>query len=692
MPVTTHLVHSDAELRSTFNAAQDGDIIQLAAGAVFTGDKLQGRDFATGLTITSADPNNRAVFANTTLEFRDVSGVTLTGIDFLRDNLADARTGPGLVLRDTADITVRDVEFRNHIPTVAEGADPLADTTNRHDSIAGFGVGTAMRVMASSGTTIENVEIHDFRTAISLQTSDSVTLTDLDIHEVREGITLFDMDDTIIQNSHLHDFKPWWNGSSSRNDHPDMIQFWGLNSSSGVHDLTIQGNLFDQPAGWTQTIFGHLRHAGVGVTATGFQITDNIIINGHVNAIALGDVSDVVIDNNLMLSNDPDSANNIDFPRIILNRTANVTVTDNILPVYGPKGVVLLPTNGQQSRDITLDGNVLLPRDSSLPNNVGDILDMVRTSGTSGVTTVLIDAINDLLSGGGTSAPDTGTVPDPGTSVTPDPNPVLGASIHLEAGTVTTDQTNSNQWHSVIFDEAISDARVVMGPISYDGTDPAVTRVRNVTDTGFEFQIDEWDYRDGAHIAETISWIAASEGTYALEDGQTISVGRLIADDPSEALSLSGFNQSPAVFAQVTSDNDASTVTTRVSNVSAAGFSVQIQEQEGNTGAHLSETIDWFAIDYGAGTNWSSALASDINHTPTTVASGLAGDDFVFIAGMQTANGPDTAALRYDLTAAGTRIFVEEERSADFEVNHALEDVAFLALNSGSLALYDFLP
>jgi len=29
--------------------------------------------------------------------------------------------------------------------------------------------------------------------------------------------------------------------------------------------------------------------------------------------------------------------------------------------------------------------------------------------------------------------------------------------------------------------------------------DPMTMRVRNVTDTGFEWQIDEWDYLDGVH-------------------------------------------------------------------------------------------------------------------------------------------------------------------------------------------------
>jgi len=45
---------------------------------------------------------------------------------------------------------------------------------------------------------------------------------------------------------------------------------------------------------------------------------------------------------------------------------------------------------------------------------------------------------------------------------------------------------------------------VVMGPPTHEGWHPATVRVRNVTDTGFEFQIDEWDYLDGAHALEDV--------------------------------------------------------------------------------------------------------------------------------------------------------------------------------------------
>ena len=71
------------------------------------------------------------------------------------------------------------------------------------------------------------------------------------------------------------------------------------------------------------------------------------------------------------------------------------------------------------------------------------------------------------------------------------------------------------------------------------------------------------------------------------------------------ALGITGFAlviaSTTAVFAQVSSFNGSQTVTSRIDDVSANGFSVRMQEQENSNGRHNTETIDWMAIDYGTG-------------------------------------------------------------------------------------------
>jgi len=62
---------------------------------------------------------------------------------------------------------------------------------------------------------------------------------------------------------------------------------------------------------------------------------------------------------------------------------------------------------------------------------------------------------------------------------------------------------------------------VVAGPISLNGVKPAVVRIQNVDDSGFEMRIQEWDYLDGWHTIEKVSYLVMEEGNYTLEMGSS---------------------------------------------------------------------------------------------------------------------------------------------------------------------------
>jgi hypothetical protein len=70
-----------------------------------------------------------------------------------------------------------------------------------------------------------------------------------------------------------------------------------------------------------------------------------------------------------------------------------------------------------------------------------------------------------------------------------------------EYGMLSVVQTNALEWRAVSFQRPLADPVVVVGPLTYNGTDPAMARVRGVTPTGFEFKLDEWDYLDGATVS-----------------------------------------------------------------------------------------------------------------------------------------------------------------------------------------------
>lgn len=259
-----------------------------------------------------------------------------------------------------------------------------------------------------------------------------------------------------------------------------------------------------------------------------------------------------------------------------------------------------------------------------------------------------------------------------------------------ESGRVTVTQTDRTQWHSVTFSTALDHPSVVMGPLTYNGKQGAVMEVRNVTSTGFEYQVKEWDYLDGKHQSEQVSWMAIDAGKHTLANGQVIAAGSTTATGAMSnvAFDASTFHGTPLVMAQVASTNQTTTVTDRLANVSTSGFQVMLDQQQANTGTLKAETVNWIAADAGDGTHGGvlagtvPAVNSNVSNLAMTGAFG--NDQFTFIADMQTHNDPDPATLRLSqIVNDGVSMFVQEERSADFEVVHGNESVGYIAMDHG---------
>ncbi len=263
------------------------------------------------------------------------------------------------------------------------------------------------------------------------------------------------------------------------------------------------------------------------------------------------------------------------------------------------------------------------------------------------------------------------------------------ATSPFEFGRVATEQPTGDDWFSVSFTDPIANAVVVMGPLTDNGGQPAFARIRNVTEDGFEFQIEEWAYLDGYHVAETVGWMAMSEGAYTLPDGRVVVAGETTADTSFSSVDLTGFDSTPVVFTQQVDAVDPDPAVTRVQNVSTSGFEVKLREEEAADDVHAAEAIGYIAIEAGSGAGLTVATTPDaVTHADYSVA--LADstlDSFVFLAEMQTNDGNDTAGLRYSATPTGVDFFVDEEQSADSETNHTTEVVGYLAADEGVIEL-----
>ena len=263
------------------------------------------------------------------------------------------------------------------------------------------------------------------------------------------------------------------------------------------------------------------------------------------------------------------------------------------------------------------------------------------------------------------------------------------SSTRLEAGTISFSQSSA-AWQQVNLIKTFTNPIVVVGPPSYNGSDPTTVRIRNVSDNSFEVQMDEWDYLDGPHTTEQLSYLVMEAGSHIL-GGLRVEAGALTVKEGFQTQTLaSGFSSSPIVLTQCVSYNEPSAVTTRVRNVSAESFDVRLQEEEAADGVHASESLHYIALETGVGSDakWNvEAASSDNSFTHQWKKVTLQGSysNPLFFATMQSFAGNNTAALRYrSLDATSVELKVEEERSKDDEVNHIPEVVAYLVLSETS--------
>src|SRR5262249_12506765 len=93
----------------------------------------------------------------------------------------------------------------------------------------------------------------------------------------------------------------------------------------------------------------------------------------------------------------------------------------------------------------------------------------------------------------------------------------------VEVGNLTVDDV----WKRITFRQLFVDPIVVATPLSSNDFAPAIIRIRNVGRTGFEIRVEEWDYLDGAHLPETVSYLAMERGSHTLGTGIRVEAGRI---------------------------------------------------------------------------------------------------------------------------------------------------------------------
>jgi len=283
------------------------------------------------------------------------------------------------------------------------------------------------------------------------------------------------------------------------------------------------------------------------------------------------------------------------------------------------------------------------------------------------------------------------TVPAPVPSTQePEPEPAQEGTIALETGEVSTD----HNWTHVQFDQTFSNPVVVANLLSFDGTDPSVIRLRNVSPTGFDIRVQEWDYLDGEHAVEKIGYIVIEKGTHVLPDGTRINAGIFTTNTTTSFEKIAfttSLNTKPVIITSIATVAGEDGVTGRIQNITADGFEYCMQEQETGNQAHATETIMYIAWEESEGSIGN--ISFDVKNPQDLIA-----DEFqtiqldsnfedtpVLLAEMQTYNGQDPATLRYtNKTNSSFDLRAYEEKSLDPEMEHANENIGYLAFSIGS--------
>jgi hypothetical protein len=266
----------------------------------------------------------------------------------------------------------------------------------------------------------------------------------------------------------------------------------------------------------------------------------------------------------------------------------------------------------------------------------------------------------------------------------------LSIDVATRIGESFTLPSLTDQWQTVTFPKAFNNPVVVASQLTVNDIDPATIRIRNLTSTGFEIRIQEWDYQNGIHQAESASYLVMEAGRHVLPNGTVIEAGStLVTNQVLHNVKFStAFSGVPIVLTQVSSQSNGAAVVARLGGVKDYGFGLQMQEQESADGIHSSERIGWIAISHGIGENGATGFQSGLGF-----GSGLnIGFQQNFLTtprlfvSAHTTNEYDPVSVRQRvLNRFGAYVLLQEEQSADVETTHASEQLGWLALDNGPL-------
>lgn len=304
-------IADQAALSKALLFAHGGETFVLAPGEYSV--KLSGKDFASPVVITSADPNNKAIL--TYFSLNKVSNVTFSQIVIGRalgegENVENAIMGKV----DHGDRIVFD---RCHV----HGS---LDDDPRNDGIG-------LQIRASENISVTNCEFEQLGRGAQFFWVDNLTVKGNTVHDMRsDGFDLSSIKGGLIEGNRFQNWK------RIKSDHPDAIQFQTYGAQRSSTDIVLRNNVVLCSNGTgSQGIF--MRDETGKLAYERILIENNFILGTNMaNGIMVSHGDQITIRNNTVLS--PSDNENPVWIRLGSDGpVTNLTMSGNIADKGGDK-------------------------------------------------------------------------------------------------------------------------------------------------------------------------------------------------------------------------------------------------------------------------------------------------------------------------------------------------------------------
>jgi hypothetical protein len=267
---------------------------------------------------------------------------------------------------------------------------------------------------------------------------------------------------------------------------------------------------------------------------------------------------------------------------------------------------------------------------------------------------------------------------------------VDGPSAQLATGPVDPDPlvetgqvTVTGQWRNITFNRTFTDPVVVVGPASDNDPDPGLVVIDEVDATGFDIRFQEWEYQDGDHDGELVSYLVVERGSTVLRSGARIEAGTTsMTSSVREQAFSSPFRIRPALLTAV-NGNDGPTVAPRITGLGPADFDHVADVEEAGSAVTGAVDLNWVAWSQGDDSSGQDGAVWETINVNTDENHRLVGFNNVYsqacLFGEVRTNLPDPASVRHqNLSSTSVEVRIAEEQSDDAEVGLGTESLLML--------------